>query len=120
MKKSYYAVIPADVRYDKDLPMGARLLYGELTALSNEKGYCWATNGYFADLYEVTRTTISNWVTALEEGGYIGRELVFHENSKEVKERRIHIHPPQKILGPPPKNFGDLPKKIWGPSPKNL
>ena len=70
MEKSYYAVIPASVRYDKALPLGARMLYGELTALANEKGYCWATNNYFAELYGVTTVTISNWITKLEKQGH--------------------------------------------------
>lgn len=87
----YNATIPAFVRYDKELTMGARMLYGEITALCNKEGYCWATNSYFADLYEVSIDTVSRWVTSLEKKGYIKRDVVYKENSKEVKERRIYL-----------------------------
>ena len=91
VKKSYYAVIPADVRYDKRLIDGAKLLYGEITALCNEKGYCWATNSYFAKLYEVSNTTISTWISQLEKHGYITRRLKYKEGTKEIEYRYISI-----------------------------
>ena len=91
MNKGYYAIIPANVRYDKDIPANAKLLYGEITALCNEKGYCWASNGFFADLYEVSKVTVSRWIKALVDKGYISTEIEFKENSKEILHRYIKI-----------------------------
>lgn len=86
-KKSYYAVIPANVRYDKSIPTGARLLYGEITALCNEKGYCWAGNGYFAELYDVSERTISAWLSKLADQGYVRIEIL----KAEGNVRRIYL-----------------------------
>lgn len=104
---SYYAVIPANVRYDEDLPANAKLLYGEITALCNKKGYCWATNEYFAKLYRVSKISISNWVSALIKKGYIASEIVYKENSKEIEERRLTIvtTPIKENFNTPSKNF---------------
>lgn len=55
---AYYAVIPATIRYDSRISANAKLLYGEITALCNEKGFCWATNGYFSELYNVSSRSI--------------------------------------------------------------
>lgn len=93
MQKSYYAVIPAIVRYDRELTGNAKLLYGEITALCNEKGYCWATNQYFADLYDVSKKTITQWIKQLEKRKYVETKLNYKENSKEVANRFIFLLP---------------------------
>lgn len=90
-KKSYYAIIPANVRYDKELTPNAKLLYGEITALCNEKGFCWASNSYFANLYEVSNKSISKWVKQLAKQGYVATELIYRKGTKEVEQRRIYL-----------------------------
>ncbi len=72
---NYYAIIPADVRYDSLLSANAKLLYGEITALCNSTGSCWAENEYFARLYDVSISTISRWVSSLKKQGYIEYEI---------------------------------------------
>ena len=89
--RSYYAIIPANVRYDDSLIPSAKLLYGEITALCTEKGYCWASNEYFANQYKVSKPTIQNWLKSLEEKGYIYREVKYKEGSKEIEARYIRI-----------------------------
>ena len=88
-QKNYYAVIPANVRYDKRLKPLARLLYGEITALCNEKGYCWASNSYFAELYEISQETISRYISQLREYGYI--EIDYNKAEQNTEKRKIYI-----------------------------
>ena len=89
---AYYAVIPANVRYDSRISANAKLLYGEITALCNEKGFCWATNGYFAKLYSVTARSIKAWISSLEEMGYITVNVRYKNDGKTVDNLSlIHI-----------------------------
>ena len=92
-QKAYYAIIPAEVRYDEELPPNAKLLYGEITSLCNEKGYCWATNQYFADLYHVKVWSISNWIKLLSQKNYIHLEIIYKEGSNQIIQRRLYINP---------------------------
>lgn len=96
-QRSYYAIIPANVRYDKDLAPNAKLLYGEITALCNEKGYCWASNQYFAELYGVSVLSVKRWVNSLVTKGYVYRTLTYKPNSKEVDKRILSIDSGIKI-----------------------
>ena len=96
-KKSYYAIIPADVRYNKNLTANAKLLYGEITALCNKEGYCWASNSYFAKLYEVSNQSISSWISALRSNNHIKITL--------TGQRKIYISPPIKTDKPLKENL---------------
>ena len=89
-KKNYYAIIPAEVRYDKRLKPLARLLYGEITALTNDKGYCWATNNYFANLYSISSATVSRYISQLKEYGYITIDYKIKNNN--IDKRKIYLN----------------------------
>ena len=121
-KPSYFAILTADVRYDKTLKPLARLLYAEITALCNKEGYCWSSNQYFADLYEVDPKTVSGWIGQLKTKGYITVQLEYKEGTKQVLKRYIRINKggmdeimdtlPIKKCIPSPQNDGDPPHKI--------
>ncbi|EME8064515.1 helix-turn-helix domain-containing protein [Enterococcus faecium] len=90
--RSYYAIIPANVRYDQRLKPNTKLLYGEITALCNERGFCWAGNEYFADLYGVNKETISRWVSDLIKFGYLNREIIYKEGTNQIINRYLRIN----------------------------
>ena len=87
-KPSYYSIITADVRYDERLKPNEKLLYSEITALSNKYGYCTATNSYFSKLYRADKSTVSRWVSHLEKCGYVQVEQT--RNGKQIVQRKIY------------------------------
>jgi hypothetical protein len=68
---NYYTVISADVRYDKNLSLLEKLLYAEIIALTNKEGYCWASNQYFARLFDKNDKYISSKINHLAKLGYL-------------------------------------------------
>lgn len=113
MDRSYYAIIPADVRYDERLTANAKLLYGEITALCNERGYCWATNRYFSELYGASDRSIRMWISSLAQCGYV-------EITENDGNRKITAVTRQKISGGEEKNFRGGRKKSSGGEEKNF
>ena len=87
--KGYIAIIPAIVRYDKDLKPNEKLLFGEISALMDAKGFCWASNKYFAELYDVAVETVSRWITHLVKKGYVKSKIIYAEDGKTVLQRKL-------------------------------
>lgn len=88
---NYYAIISAEVRYDKNLTPHAKLLYAEITALLNMNGECFATNRYFSELYGKSVVTISKWISELSANGYVSTTYTYKEGTKEIDRRYIRI-----------------------------
>ena len=98
---NYYSILTASVRYDKDLTPNAKLLYSEITALSNKKGKCWASNGYFAELYNVSNTSISKWIKQLADKKYIHVQMLYISGTKQIDKRIISVTPIKEKLNTP-------------------
>jgi len=107
---SFYAIIPATVRYDKNLPPRAKLLFAEITALSNKSGFCYASNEYFAALYDVHKNSISRLISKLEKQKHIKLSTF-----KTPTGTGRSIHPLNKIVNGPKQNCeGGLTKTLTG------
>lgn len=118
IRPSYYAVIPADVRYDEVIPPNAKLLYGEISALIGKDGFCYASNAYFMKLFGFSDPTISRLISQLEKAGYIQREIE-KDDSGQVKRRKIYLSVSVPDIQPPIKNDTTLPSKLMGGGIKN-
>ncbi len=100
MKPSYYAILPAEVRYSEDLAPNSKLLYAEISALTNKSGKCFAQNSYFAELYNVEKGTVSRWISQLEKFGFIKTKVIRNKN-KQIEKRYIFVNTyKQKSLYP--------------------
>ena len=89
--RGYLAVIPAEVRYCTHLTPNAKLLYGEITALADQHGNCYAVNKYFADLYQVSTVSVSKWINQLVKLGYVKATFEYKKDSKEIEKRVLNI-----------------------------
>lgn len=86
-KPNYFSVIPATVRYDADLKDKAKLLFSEITCLTNSLGYCVASNEYFSKLYGVSKETISRLINQLAEKKYI--KIAYEKRGSQITKRMI-------------------------------
>ena len=88
-KPSFYSFLTADVRYDPRLKNHAdeKVLFSEITALSNKYGFCSASNDYFAKNYERPKPTISRWINHLKKLGYLKIEIV--RKGKQIIGRKM-------------------------------
>lgn len=68
---NYYGILPAAVRYSKEITDFQKIMFAEITALSNRYGYCDAGNEYFAKLYGKEAETISRAISGLAKAGFV-------------------------------------------------
>ena len=87
---SFFSILTAEVRYNKQLSSMEKLLFSEITALTNYKGFCYANNSYFEFVFGVSRSTIQRALRNLEKQNVINIELEKNEK-KQVLKRKIFV-----------------------------
>ncbi len=72
MKQRYdFDDVRRAVRHDKRITFAARCYFEDVCELAEEKGYCWAGDKHFEEVYGVTDRSVRNWKSALVEAGYL-------------------------------------------------
>ena len=113
-KPSYWAVLPAGIRYDPEITAGAKLLYAEISSLTDARGYCWASNGYFQKLYGISEPTVQRYLRALKAAGYI--KIADGDGGQGRRKIYAGVNP---LAENPLKNDGVTPSKMTPNPVKN-
>jgi hypothetical protein len=105
----HYIVVTTELLLDKRISPNAKLLFGVIANLSNQRGYCFASNEYIAELIEVHAGSVSRYIHELLEFQYLIR---FDEITVTGKQRRLYINKTVKdslteVLTPPQQNCED-------------
>ena len=82
-------VFPTSILGDYNLTPLERLLLIYILSLCKKYGYCWATNEFFSDSFNVSNQTISKSISSLSNHGYI--VLKYDKKEKNNSKRKIII-----------------------------
>ena len=113
-KPAFWAVLPAAVRYDGELPPNAKLLYAEISALTDQRGYCYASNEYFMRLYGLGERTIRRLLSELQRRGFV--TIADGDGGKDRRKIYAGINP---LSGNPAKNGREPGQNFPGNPAKN-
>lgn len=70
----YYINIPQKIA-EANISLGARMLYGQISRLSNKEGYCYASNQYLSELLHCSGRSVQRFIEELREKNFIKVEL---------------------------------------------
>lgn len=113
-RPGFWAVLPAQVRYDAELPSTAKLLYAEISALADQRGYCFAPNSYFMKLFRISERTLQDHLRALKTSGYI--RIADGDGGSKMRKIYAGINP---LSVTPAENCGTPREKLRGDPAEN-
>ena len=98
-----FTMITVDVLCSDELSDFEKILFSMIMALTKKNGYCYATNGYLANILKKGKSTVSKSVGKLIELGFLDSEILYKDGTKEIQGRLLFLASPKKRC-PNPKN----------------
>jgi hypothetical protein len=68
---NYMAVLPAPVRHRRNLSANAKLLYAELTTMTDKHGNCKVGNQVLMEIFETSERSVTRWLNELKNVQFI-------------------------------------------------
>lgn len=62
-----YGITPNKILHSKKISSFSKILYCSISSLCAQKGYCWAKNKYFADIFGVSTKTVARAIVELQQ-----------------------------------------------------
>lgn len=90
-----YIKVPVAISGNTALNLGAKMLYGAVAALCNNKGFCWANNSYLAKTLGVTTRSITRYLAQLRDAGLVYWTGADQENCWVRRQIRV-VEPEQE------------------------
>jgi len=89
----WYAIVPMAINRNWDLTDKELRIYIEISSLCASTWTCWASDRYFAEIYDSNKSTISRTINSIYKKWYISKQIIYKEGSKQVEKRIITLTP---------------------------
>ena len=89
MKRDFKGIwIPSEIWLNKDLSLIEKCFIVEIDSLDNSDG-CFASNGYFAEFFSISKSRCSQIIKGLETKEFIS--IQYHYEGKQIIKRVVNI-----------------------------
>jgi DNA-binding Lrp family transcriptional regulator len=86
--------IPADIWLNGKLTIHEKFILAEIDSFCSHYESCYASNEHFAKFIGLSTRRVKDIIKGLEDKGFIEREIIYKEHSKEVAKRLLKLHHP--------------------------
>ena len=97
--QSFFGIIPDTVFFDEKLTDRQKLIYILIQKLTNQKGFCFASNKYIAEKMKSSSSFVSKAISKLIKLGYLYSQMIKNEKGEIVQRRLYPNNNPSFNLG---------------------